>query len=192
MEKIKPLFIVMTPVRNEAWVLHAFLKTTSTWADFIIIADQMSTDGSRDIYKQYEKVIVIDNNNQDFNEAERQSMQHRSVISLSRNYRYQKKLEEYPIDENCLNYGKQINVLNEVDTTSKKFWFDEYILERNSSDLKKIAKLDIWDNDFIETYNLKDPRNIWIKLLHQYLRKTQKYKSTILVRAIDKVLKIMV
>ena len=74
MEKIKPLFIVMTPVRNEAWVLHAFLKTTSTWADFIIIADQMSTDGSRDIYKQYEKVIVIDNNNQDFNEAERQSM----------------------------------------------------------------------------------------------------------------------
>ena len=74
MEKIKPLFIVMTPVRNEAWVLHAFLKTTSTWADLIIIADQMSTDGSRDIYKQYEKVIVIDNNNQDFNEAERQSM----------------------------------------------------------------------------------------------------------------------
>ena len=55
MEKIRPLLIVMTPVRNEAWVLHAFLKTTSTWADFIIIADQMSTDGSRDIYKQYEK-----------------------------------------------------------------------------------------------------------------------------------------
>ncbi len=43
------------------------------------------------------------------------------------------------------NKCKQINVLNEVDTTSKKFWFDEYILERNSSDLKKIAKLDIWD-----------------------------------------------
>ena len=59
MEKIRPLFIAMTPVRNEAWVLHAFLKTTSTWADFIIIADQMSTDGSRDIYKQYEKVSVF-------------------------------------------------------------------------------------------------------------------------------------
>ena len=28
MEKIRPLFIAMTPVRNEAWVLHAFLKTT--------------------------------------------------------------------------------------------------------------------------------------------------------------------
>ena len=69
-----PLLIVMTPVRNEAWVLHAFLKTTSLWADYIIIADQMSTDGSRDIYSQYEKVILIDNTNPNFNEAERQAM----------------------------------------------------------------------------------------------------------------------
>lgn len=69
-----PLLIVMTPVRNEAWVLHAFLRATSLWADHIIIADQMSTDGSRDIYPQYEKVIVIDNANPNFNEAERQAM----------------------------------------------------------------------------------------------------------------------
>ena len=71
---IRPLFIVMTPVRNEAWVLHAFLRTTSLWADYIIIADQMSTDGSRDVYQLYEKVIVINNTNPNFNEAERQSM----------------------------------------------------------------------------------------------------------------------
>lgn len=51
----------MTPVRNEAWVLKAFLEATSLWADYIIIADQMSTDGSRDIYKDYPKVKVIDN-----------------------------------------------------------------------------------------------------------------------------------
>lgn len=69
-----PLHIVMTPVCNEAWVLHAFLKATSLWADYIIVADQMSTDGSRDIYLQYEKVIVIDNTNPNFNEAERQAM----------------------------------------------------------------------------------------------------------------------
>ena len=31
---ITPLLIVMTPVRNEAWVLHAFLKSTSLWADY--------------------------------------------------------------------------------------------------------------------------------------------------------------
>jgi hypothetical protein len=69
-----PLQIVMTPVRNEAWVLRAFLEATSLWADYIIIADQMSTDGSREIAKEYPKVIMIDNKNPEFNEAERQSM----------------------------------------------------------------------------------------------------------------------
>ena len=59
----KPLLVVLTPVRNEAWILPAFLKATSLWADYIIIADQMSTDGSRDIYPQFEKVIVVDNTN---------------------------------------------------------------------------------------------------------------------------------
>ncbi len=70
----QPLVIVMTPVRNEAWVLRAFLETTSQWADYIIIADQMSTDGSRKIMDEYPKVIRIDNTNPNFNEAERQAM----------------------------------------------------------------------------------------------------------------------
>ena len=50
----KPLLVVLTPVFNEAWILPAFLKATSLWADYIIIADQMSTDGSREIYKEFE------------------------------------------------------------------------------------------------------------------------------------------
>lgn len=81
-----PLHIVMTPVRNEAWVLKAFLEATSRWADYIIIADQMSTDGSRELYADFQQrwvasssehkceLIVIDNKNPEFNEAERQSM----------------------------------------------------------------------------------------------------------------------
>ena len=69
-----PLMIVMTPVRNEAWVLPAFLECTSRWADYIIIADQMSTDGSREIALSYPKVILIDNKNPEFNEPERQAM----------------------------------------------------------------------------------------------------------------------
>ena len=69
-----PLIIVMTPVRNEAWCLKAFLDSTSRWADFIVIADQISTDGSREIAQKYEKVVLIDNKNPDFNEAERQAM----------------------------------------------------------------------------------------------------------------------
>lgn len=65
----RPLLIVLTPVRNEAWILHAFLKATSLWADYIIIADQMSTDGSREIYPQYEKVIVVDNPREEMHQA---------------------------------------------------------------------------------------------------------------------------
>jgi len=64
----------MTPVRNEAWVLHAFLKVTSLWADYIIIADQQSTDESREIALTFPKVILLDNNNPEFNELERQKI----------------------------------------------------------------------------------------------------------------------
>lgn len=74
MEKVKPLMIVMTPVRNEAWVLHLFLSVTSRWADYIIVADQMSTDGSREIARSFPKVVLIDNDNPEFNEADRQAM----------------------------------------------------------------------------------------------------------------------
>ena len=66
---MKPLLVVLTPVRNEAWILPAFLKATSLWADHIIIADQMSTDGSRDIYPHYEKVTVIDNPRAEMHQA---------------------------------------------------------------------------------------------------------------------------
>ena len=64
-----PLLVVLTPIRNEAWVLPAFLKATSLWADYIIVADQMSTDGSRDIYSQFEKVIVVDNPREEMHQA---------------------------------------------------------------------------------------------------------------------------
>ena len=58
---MKAKLICLTPVRNEAWVLHAFLQATSLWADYIIIADQNSTDGSREIVLSYPKVILVDN-----------------------------------------------------------------------------------------------------------------------------------
>ena len=57
----RPLLIVITPVRNEAWVLEAFLTHCSSWADHIIIADQYSTDGSREICARFPKVKIIDN-----------------------------------------------------------------------------------------------------------------------------------
>ena len=67
--KERPLLVVVSIVRNEAWVLNAFLSAASLWADMIVIADQMSTDGSREIYKRYPKVHVSDNNMPNMHQA---------------------------------------------------------------------------------------------------------------------------
>lgn len=64
----KPLLICITPVKNEAWCLHAFLQCADLWADYIIIADQGSTDGSREIALSYPKVILVDNPADDLHE----------------------------------------------------------------------------------------------------------------------------
>jgi len=70
----RPAVICLTPVLNEAWILDRFLKAASLWADHIIIADQQSTDGSREIARKYEKVILIDNPSGEYNESERQKL----------------------------------------------------------------------------------------------------------------------
>ena len=65
----KPQLIVITPVRNEAWVLEAFLTHCSSWADHIIVADQHSTDGSREIAMRFPKVTLIDNPTDEMHQA---------------------------------------------------------------------------------------------------------------------------
>ncbi|QSH39037.1 glycosyltransferase family 2 protein [Candidatus Kaiserbacteria bacterium] len=54
--------ITLLPVKNEAWILPYTLENFSQFSDHIIIADQHSSDGSREIYKRFPKVSVIDNN----------------------------------------------------------------------------------------------------------------------------------
>lgn len=67
-----PKIVVITPVRNEAWILDRFLSVTSQFADQIIIADQNSTDDSLEICKRYSKVNLVRNESDSFNEADRQ------------------------------------------------------------------------------------------------------------------------
>jgi glycosyltransferase involved in cell wall biosynthesis len=59
-----PKVVVLCPVRNEAWILPMFLTVVSQFADHIIIADQGSTDGSREICKMFDKVILVNNPSQ--------------------------------------------------------------------------------------------------------------------------------
>lgn len=53
--------IVVMPVKNEAWILEYTLSRLSLWADHIIVADQRSTDGSKEMYGRFPKVLVLDN-----------------------------------------------------------------------------------------------------------------------------------
>ena len=48
--------VVVTPIRNDAWILEEFIKVTTHFADKIVILDQASYDNSRKICKRYEKV----------------------------------------------------------------------------------------------------------------------------------------
>ena len=57
----KSKIICLMPARNEADLLPITLNILSQYCDAIIIADQMSNDGSREIYKRFPKVKVIDN-----------------------------------------------------------------------------------------------------------------------------------
>ena len=50
--------VVLTPVKNEAWILERFLRVCNDFADAIIIADQSSTDGSRDVIARYEPRVI--------------------------------------------------------------------------------------------------------------------------------------
>jgi glycosyltransferase involved in cell wall biosynthesis len=54
--------IALMPVRNEAWILDRTLRTLASFCDVIIVADQRSTDGTRDILARHApKVVVLDN-----------------------------------------------------------------------------------------------------------------------------------
>lgn len=66
--------VILTPVKNEAWILDQFLSVSSQFADAIIVADQQSTDASREICRRFPKVILIDNPDRDYNELSRQQL----------------------------------------------------------------------------------------------------------------------
>lgn len=70
----EPVIICLTPVRNESWILDRFLRCASLWADHIIIADQGSTDGSREIASRFPKVMLVENQSHEFSEAVRQRL----------------------------------------------------------------------------------------------------------------------
>lgn len=53
--------ITLVPVKNEAWILPYSLENFSTFSDYIIVADQNSTDDTANICARFNKVTVIKN-----------------------------------------------------------------------------------------------------------------------------------
>ena len=339
MKKKKPLLIVLTPVYNEAWILRAFLKATSLWADYIIIADQMSTDGSRELYKQFSKethinlhgrkskLIVIDNPRKEMHQAatrrllfeEAKKIEGDKILftldadeflsgnfpetdgwdtimnsepgdvfefrwmNLSENpslyssflpYYWAAHLDdnllngefpdnfihewrlpwpkhvnhEYTIEDICFIHFARVNAARQRNKerfyqVSQSSTLNRYsgigfyrmyrsenaekmhvlpadtyaFYEKNNMDIISLLdlkdegvhytsvvldkfrengthfykKLDIWDNEFIQKYGIANPRDWVDRAMHKYLSATNKWKKTFLIRAIDKVLKMV-
>src|SRR5438128_11468620 len=53
--------LALVPVRNDAWILEHSLGCWSGCCHAIIVSDQDSTDGSREIYRRFPKVVVLEN-----------------------------------------------------------------------------------------------------------------------------------
>lgn len=64
----RPLLIVTSCTRNYGWVTRAFLEGNTRWADYIIIVDQMSTDGTREMCAEYKNVVILDDPDMSYKE----------------------------------------------------------------------------------------------------------------------------
>lgn len=64
--------IVLTPVKNEDWILETFLQVTSLFADLIIVADQGSTDRTLEIIGRFPKAVHVPNEREEYDEEYRQ------------------------------------------------------------------------------------------------------------------------
>lgn len=115
----------------------------------------------------------------------------RSTIILSRFYR--KEIPCYNTSEDWENnpdwFWPQFDIFSLVDLSVVPFLWDEIrrLVELNGSN--HYRKLDIWDKEFLLRLGMADPRTFWHKMIHSYLHATQSARNTIIIRALDKILK---
>jgi len=176
---MRPKIICLTPIKNEAWILTRFLQAASLWADCIIIADQLSTDDSRDISSQFPKVKLIKNPSTQFNEPQRQKL----LISEARKIQGKRLLIALDADEmfspEILSSDEWNQILNSEPGTiinfqwaniwkdQKKMWLSDYISLGYMDDGCEHTQ-----NDMIHTTRIPVPKDhpiLWIneiKIIH--------------------------
>lgn len=325
MKQDKPLLIVTSCTRNYGWVTRAFLEGNTRWADFIVIVDQMSTDGTREMCAEYSNVVIVDDPDLSYKESTRAKMgfmkgrelaagrdaiyfaldidevmpanwmdtedgmkilsskpgdmfqlewanikpdgklytrrgwqykvfhdngmdwqesveemhtpllpyssweedtvvpvhdfpllhfggfnlywskykgvyykfldiqlkRYKSVIAIHRgNFTKATNVQALPIEQEWL--YKDADIIGMVDTVTKPIFF-QYINELVEKEgVDKFKSIDVWSDELCTEIGVQDPRTWGWRWLHYYLRKTQPFKSTFLVRGIDKILKFFV
>lgn len=83
MKKESPQLLCLTATRNYGWVTRAFLEANLQWADFVIVVDQMSSDGTREICAEYKNVILVDNTDLSYSERKRSELAINKARSLT-------------------------------------------------------------------------------------------------------------
>ncbi len=329
----KPLLVCLTSTRNYGWVTSAFLKANSLWADYIIMVDQMSTDGTREMALANPKVILLDNEDLSYSETKRSQMaidrarkiegdkiliylaidevlpanifethdwnkilnskpsevfclvwanllpdkkryfsmfnsdgsplymarifhddditpfdnqgkdmhthcipypqkdlkeslvtdfkilhfaayneewnlakqrfyqfvdfdkNNRSIVQLNRMYKgHLKNIKTDKIKNDWIHRKKieTFNLFDEIQTDIKPF-FDDYVMKFiGENGINHYRNLNVWDNSFLNSNNIFDPRSFFIKVAHFYLDKTKIISDFFIIRGIDKILKLFI
>lgn len=82
MEKQQNQLVVIAPVKNEEWIIEKFLTACSAWADYIILADQNSTDRTVELAQHFPKVKVVRNSSGQYSEIERSKLMLNAVREI--------------------------------------------------------------------------------------------------------------
>jgi len=66
--------LCLTPTKNEAWILRHHLAAAGTWAARTFVADQLSTDASREIIRSTPQAELLCNDSPTYDENARQKL----------------------------------------------------------------------------------------------------------------------
>lgn len=134
---------------------------------------------------------------------ERINNPHKGAIEIFRPYHHMyaiQKSEIKKIPDEWFSYYKDMGIDLKIVNKQKYYYWDGKVLEYfDRYGTQFFKREDIWDIDWKATaleYGCKDigiykdPRNLFLKIFHLWLRKTQYNHENIFVRVIDKILKI--